>query len=181
MAELRVLLAWGLITLSIGVLILGTYFLIRLLRKRRQYSVLMNIIGNDGVIKKKRIRDPPKRFKVNKKSYVYDQECELKDKWHKQLYYWENNPNPIRFDRPKQELQLNSANLTKVVENNFIQQLFSTDDLITATNLLLFAAVGGVALILYLMLVDPPAVTLIASDVNNQLIMDACRAAFVGS
>ena len=179
MVESGALIGWGLIILGSAVLLLVITMVVYLYRRWKSRSVLVNIIHQDGVITRRRIGKIGKRFKVQNRSYVYDQDCELKDRWHKQIYYWWNNPNPIKFDRPSQELKLTSTNLTNVVEDNFITKLFSPSGF-TTENLLILFALGGIAALLYFTLFDPPAATLVGSEENMNVIKDACLAAFRG-
>lgn len=166
--------------LAFSFLGLAIFLGIFLYRRRKARTVKFNIIGVDGQIQVKRLKNPSEKSnKIYGKRYLYDKKAELRDFWGINMFYKDGNPNAIIFGKIKDENpKLSAGNISKVMEDNFISKLFSPAGLMNAETIFgLITMLLGIA-VLYFLVIENVSVNLIASPENTQIIANACRQAF---
>lgn len=126
------------------------------------------------------------RFKVKTKTlsdgikygddtYIFDSECLVKGKWLDEIYFYQGNPNPIRFKHGSEDLKYTSKDLQKVLDSNLIEKLFSEKRLETI-ELLQIITLIAVAIILLIVALDTFFLkTDIATVSNQEFIVNAVR------
>lgn len=164
---------------GVGFAAMAIFLGIYVFRRWKRRTVLFNIIGLDGIIRKKRIKNPQKKNKIEGKTYIYDETVALKDFWGTTIFYFQNNSEPIVFDSTEYKAKVSSTNLTGIVEDNFIKQLFSPAGLGITGAILIIVGLAVLGLY-YFVAIEPTAVTLSADSENIQILASACKAALTG-
>lgn len=166
--------------LGLGFVVTAVFMGISVFRRFKTRSVLFQIIGVDGKIKKKRLTNPSHKNKLFGKSYVYDEKCEYRDFWNKTIFYFENIPNPIIFDRTDKQVKVSSEALNNIVEDDFIKKLFNPASLASIENILGFITIGLLIVMFYFLVLDNIVVKIADDPETIRVIGAACRQALTG-
>lgn len=166
--------------IGLGFLMSAVFMGIHIFRRWKTRSVLFHIIGVDGKIKKSRISNPQPKNKVFGKTYIYDEKAEYRDFWNKSIFYYENIPNPIIFDRESQKVKVSSEALNNIVEDDFIKKLFNPADILSIENILGYITVALLVIMFYFLVIDQITVKIAQDPETMRIIGQACKQALTG-
>jgi hypothetical protein len=168
---LIVVLIAFLLIMVISVISFGIIFT---LRKR---LVAVVIMPDKHLVNKRVTGTIPDKIVIGECAYFVDDECFVKTFWGDKIFYFFNNPYPIKFDamanRPTM-VGTKAQDLKTFHESNLIKQLFSTDDL-DRLIMFLVIGVGAICLVILVLQFGHKPVELSNTGNNTQMIADACR------
>jgi len=161
----------GSIFLSVIILLI-----ILLFRQKNKKRTSVKIIKANNRFKTKNFYGTMKEvFTVDGQTYNYDHLCEIKRGFGFDIFYFDKNPNPIKFNDIDKTAIISSKNLNDIMKNDLIEKLFNSNGEKSLTKILLIALIFLSVAIIIIMLVNKPSLNLANTPENIALIEQAIR------
>lgn len=111
--------------------------------------------------------------------YVFDKQAILKRTFQDHVFYFYNNPLPIKFNAQEHKVDMTSKNLHNIIQHSLIDKLFKGvfDDFLSPQMLVLYAIVLGVGVLVFLQLTQDKGVSLMHNNQTLRVIADGVRVA----
>lgn len=160
--------------LFIVLIILGFFIYKKVVSRKK---VRFNIILKGNGIRKKKISKNKLSSKIfiDEKYYTFDEKCLIKNNFTDDIFYYENNPNPINFNTRQREPETyNSKDLKSILDSDLIEKLFA-EKKIAQMEMIMYIVIGVSVLTLLGIGISFLVPSSINSEANIELIRNVIK------
>lgn len=166
----------------IGVILLALLILAFVVFRKRylRNNLKFNIIKKDGKIEHQRIKNVQKLNSVFKKKYRFDIDCVVHRFWGREIYYFENNPEPINLMLLSKGIipEMSSVELEAVIEEKVTEKLLGEKNI--GTTEVIIIAVGVICLVTLFMVWGIKSDGVLISPESASMVKDWLRSVITG-
>lgn len=168
---------------NLYIVLLSVLFLIGLigvtalyyLKKSQKTKLKVNIISDDMTGEHFFVKNIDEKIEHKSGTYIYDSSCVIKRSKYYEVFYNRGNPNPIKFDFKKSNVEMTSKNLKGVIETTLIKELFDGGVFSTENILIIVCMViSGISLFMIFSMFNG-GVSIANNPENLQVIETAVR------
>lgn len=161
--------------------LVGVVAIIWVLRNRYlRNTVRFNVFMPDGKKISKRFKNVTGKETIDNCVYHYDEACEVRTKYSKEIFFFYNIPKAINFDHttPEEDLKFSGKNIKALMDSVMIEKLLGETSISREEMFIIGLIVLNVITIFLVFTSTNGGVTLEPNPENLKVIADACVSGF---
>jgi uncharacterized membrane protein len=161
----------------LSVIVLGLIILFKLRKKTNIHATIFLESGSQTSFYFNRKK---KSMTIDEKTYNMNEKAIHKTAWYDYIYFFENNPEPIIYNHNEFKPVIPASELTKILEDNSLQELLTQGEMQTIQLLLIIALCSGVITMVMIIIIMSKGVKIKITPELTNMIYNVTKTAITG-